>query len=124
MRRFFRGLGRGEKGFTLFELLVVVAILGMIAAVAIPNIVRMTTDSTLKAANTEAQNVKSAAIAYYGAHGADTWPATSADLGAYLAGTIQATYTFDGNGSISIADPGGWGVGITWDAINQKWMRS
>jgi len=124
MRRFFKSFSRGEKGFTLFEVLVVVAILGMIAAVAVPNVVRFVTDSTLKAANTEALNVKSAAIAYYGAHGADTWPVTSADLGDYLAGTIQATYTFDSNGSISVADPGGWGAGIIWDAASQTWKRN
>ena len=124
MRRFFKSFGHGEKGFTLFELLVVVAILGMIAAVAVPNVVRFVADGTLKAANTEALNVKSAAVAYYGAHGADTWPATSADLGAYLAGTIQATYTFDSNGLISVADPGGWGASITWDAASQTWKRN
>jgi type IV pilus assembly protein PilA len=124
MRRFLKSFRHGEMGFTLFELLVVVAILGMIAAVAVPNVARFVTNGTLKAANTEALNVKSAAIAYYGAHGADSWPATSAELGAYLAGTIQATYTFDSNGSISIADPGGWGASITWDAPSQTWERN
>ena len=78
MKRFMKGLRRGEKGFTLIELLIVVAILGILAAVIIPNISTFMGTGNLSAARTEAENVKTAALAYY-ADNSD-WPGTSADL--------------------------------------------
>jgi prepilin-type N-terminal cleavage/methylation domain-containing protein len=124
---------RGEKGFTLIELLIVVAILGIIAAVIIPNITAFMTTGRLSAANSEAENVKTAALAYYSDH--EAWPATSDDLvsGNYTAGTLKAKYTFDtASGFIADADPGteptGWGPTIKWDTSldlgQRKWVRA
>jgi len=132
----FKRLHRGEKGFTLIELLIVVAILAIIAAVIIPNIGAFMTTGRLAAANSEAENVKTAALAYYADF--QEWPATSDDLvtGNYTAGTLKAQYDFDdgsgtNTGFIEDADPmvaDGWGSDIMWDTgqpLGQmKWVRS
>jgi prepilin-type N-terminal cleavage/methylation domain-containing protein len=130
---------RGEKGFTLIELLIVVAILAIIAAVIIPNIATFMATGEVAAANTEAENVKTAALGYFA--DAQLWPCTSTDLvnGNYTAGTIKATYFFDTAGFIiAVGDPGlacndTQGIyssnytRIHWDqnppAGQQKWVR-
>jgi type IV pilus assembly protein PilA len=121
----FKYLHRGEKGFTLIELLIVVAILGIIAAVVIPNLGAFMITGKLSAANTEVENVKSAALAYYAEQNPPAWPATSDDLGIFVAGNLTGHYTFDatygwvGNGTgwddLAWQDGGGAGHG--------KWVR-
>jgi len=111
-------LHRGEKGLTLIELLIVVAILGIIAAVIIPNIGTFMTMGVVSAANTEAENVKTASLAYYADAG--IWPddtgSTSGNYSFtdYYAGTLKASYSFDTDGFLDgVGDPGGAGGGTT-----------
>ena len=95
---------RSERGFTLIELLIVVAILGIIAAVIIPNIGTFMSMGTVSAANSEAENVKTASLAYYADAG--MWPETTASgsgnysFSDYYAGELKASYHFDANGFI------------------------
>jgi type IV pilus assembly protein PilA len=133
-------LHRGEKGFTLIELLIVVAILGIIAAVIIPNISRFMTTGELSAANSEAEQVKTAALGYFGENG--FWPDDSAALVAagYITGLLKADYDISGNGSgegnygwllDATATVGGWSSGITFsagsdvaDGYHGRWVRA
>jgi len=118
----FKSLHREEKGFTLIELLIVVAILGIIAAVVIPNIAGFMATGNQAAANTEAESVKTAKLAYYADY--QEWPTDSDDLlsagnvTGYITGTLKADYVFDPDyGWLWTATPiavGGWS-GITFD---------
>jgi type IV pilus assembly protein PilA len=89
----FKSLHRSEKGFTLIELLIVVAILAIIAAVIIPNISRFMTTGQLAAANSEAEQVKTATLGFFGEF--SVWPTTSDNLTStqYISGTLKAVYT-------------------------------
>lgn len=124
MKRFMKRLHRGEKGFTLIELLIVIAILGIIAAIVIPNVSGFMTSGTINAANTEAQNVKTAAVGYLAENSA--WPGSSDDVGDFLEGgttNLKATYTFDTTGSITAATATGWS-NVSWCASTQTWKRT
>jgi type IV pilus assembly protein PilA len=49
-----------EKGFTLIGLLVVVALLGVLAAIVVPNVTRFVSQGEVEAAETELRNIQSA----------------------------------------------------------------
>jgi len=132
MKRFMKRMHRGEKGLTLIELLIVVAILGIIAAVVIPNLGAFMTTGRLSAANTEVENVKTASLAYYAEN--EEWPDTSAQIDHLIAGNLTGTYTFDGPLAQNygwVMTGAGWSADITFDpgtagssGEHGKWIRT
>jgi len=116
----------GEKGFTLIELVIIAAILGIIASVTLPNVEAFLITGNLAAAKAEAAAVITAGRASYVDN--NEWPGDSLNLYPnYLDRTPEAKYTFDSSdGTIDVdsGDEGKWGeLGFTFVSVNQTWTQ-
>ncbi|CAM2832095.1 prepilin-type N-terminal cleavage/methylation domain-containing protein [Hathewaya histolytica] len=93
---FLKKLKSKKKGFTLIELIVVIAILGILAAILLPRFSGFTDSAREKAAKSEAKAVYTALETYYAEKG--SYPATINAEGMKVATKIEGseiTYTKD-----------------------------
>jgi prepilin-type N-terminal cleavage/methylation domain-containing protein len=139
---------RGQKGITLIELLIVIAILGVIAGVIIYAVGPFRGAGTLQSANTESAAVRTAVQAYLAEGGTDTGNGTmGSNVGPsrnctgfatnlygrtpidYFDGTLKALYNINTTAPciITSTDPtgtGNWGSSIKWDSPTCSWIKS
>ena len=100
-------LNNNEKGFTLIELMIVIAIIGILSAIAIPNFLAYRERGKDSAAETTANNFMSLAVAYVGDTGNQgPWDGTDGCIpGFRLGDTVQpnagGNFTYDDDGTFS-----------------------
>ena len=95
-----------QKGFTLIELIVVIVILGILAATALPRFINVATDARIAAMNGVAGGLRSAAALAQARYiAANVLTATTVNMG--LPGAVQAVDVAAGTGI-----PAGTSTGI------------
>ena len=117
----------GEKGFTLLELLLIILILSILAAIVTANLSTFVTIGRVAAANTEVDNVETAALAYY-ADNDKNWPGDAAALvtGEYLNAAPKDNYGFDDWGTVIPEDATQWGGddSVVWNSDAHQWQKA
>ena len=75
MLRKIKKMFKNKKGFTLIELMIVIAIIGILAAIAIPQFAKYRTRAYNSAALSDLKNFRTDVEAFYADH--DRYPAES-----------------------------------------------
>jgi len=98
---------RSKKGFTLIELMIVVAIIGILAAIAIPNFLKFQAKSKQSEAKTNLKAVFTAETSYFGEN--NTYGTFAAVNWAPIGKKMMYIYTLGGGGGAVDIKPSDFG---------------
>ncbi|MBI4431436.1 MAG: prepilin-type N-terminal cleavage/methylation domain-containing protein [Candidatus Omnitrophica bacterium] len=88
-----------KKGFTLVEIMIVVAIIGLLAAIAIPNLLRARLNANESAAKGSLRTLSTAMESYRAAQATPTYPAALTSLSSANPPYIDSVLANAGSGS-------------------------
>ena len=136
---------KNQKGFTLVELVIVMAVIALILSVVIPNLRGMQQEGQITKAEAELQTLKTAVVSYW-RNNANAYPAnvhaaltgasptviTSKLADPFLTDAVNVTYgyltgtdaTFGPYFAIYTKGPNGDTAAPTWDAVNGRFTYS
>ena len=89
-------LWKRQTGFTLIELMIVVAIIGILAAIAIPNFMQYQAKSKQSEAKTNLGGIYTSEVAYFGENNAFSNSFTAIGFQVASTGTQRYTFTLGG----------------------------
>lgn len=103
-------LGKSQKGFTLIELMIVVAIIGILAAIAIPNFVRFQLKAKTSEGKVNLAAIRTAEEAYF------------SEFGSYVTALASPAAGNGGTTKTTFSDAGGFGT-VGWAPEGQVYFN-